>query len=169
MSVLASRGCTVKGVEIDASCVQACQAAGLNAIEGRAECLPVSDASVDAIVCSVVLPYTDQRRAIAEWSRVLRPGGIVNVTCHGIGYGLDYLIRGPGLSRRLYGVRMLLNTQVYQLLGRRLPGWLGDTLCQQSRALNNCYRASGLTLVREEVVGAVMGLPRYLCHRVVKR
>ena len=169
MSELASRGCLVTGVEIDPSLVRVCQAAGLPVCEGRAEGLPVADASVDGIVCSVVLPYTDERQAIAEWARVLRPGGAVNATYHGVGYGLYYLTGGRGIMCRVYGFRMLANTLFYQLFGRRLPGFLGDTLCQTSRRLRSYYRASGLVLEREQVVGAVMGHPQYLCHRVVKR
>jgi len=169
MSELVSRGCSVTGVESDSSVVQTCRAAGLQVSEGRAEDLPVADASVDGIVCSVVLPYTDERQAIAEWARVLKPGGAVNVTCHGVGYGLDYLIRGRGWKRRFYGFRMLSNTLFYRLSGRRLPGFLGDTLCQTSRWMSSYYQAFGLDLEREQVVGVVMGFPQFLCHRVVKR
>ena len=75
MSRLADRGCSVSGVEIDHSLVQMCRASGLQVVEGRAESLPLAAASVDAIVCSVVLPYTDERRVIAEWNRVLESGG----------------------------------------------------------------------------------------------
>lgn len=165
---LTEQGCTVSGVDIDASLVAACRAAGLQVTEAQAEHLPLDDASVDAIVCSVVLPYTDERAAVSEWARVLRPGGAANITCHGIGYGLNYLLHGVNLSRRIYGSRMLLNTWFYRMSGRKLPGFLGDSLCQTSRRMRTYYRAYGLELVRERVVGTEMGCPRFICHRVRK-
>lgn len=169
MADLARRGCAVTGIEIDGSLVQRCQAAGLRVLEGQAEHLPVAAASLDAVVCSMVLPYTDERRAIAEWARTLKPGGVANATFHGIGYGLDYLLHGPGWKRRFYGARMLANTLFYQVFGHRLPGFLGDTLCQTSRRMRSYYRAFGLDLQRESVIGVVAGFPRFLGHRVVKR
>lgn len=168
MSELAARGCSVSGVEIDRVLVEACQISGLQVTEGRAEDLPVADASIDLIVCSVVLPYTDERRAVAEWARVLKPGGAVNAILHGVGYGLDYLFHGPGWKRRFYGFRMLANTIFYGLFGRRLPGFVGDTLCQTRRRMKSYYRISGLALEREHVVAVLMGAPKFLCHRVVK-
>lgn len=168
MAALAGKGHSATGVEIDPALVDRCCRSGLDVVEGRAEQLPFADASIDAIVCSVVLPYTDERLAIAEWARVLRPGGVVNVTCHGIGYGLNYMLRGPGFRRRLYGLRMLVNTATYAVLRRRLPGFLGDTLCQTPGQLRKYYGAHGLALVREDVFGKTLGMPQFLCHRLLK-
>jgi SAM-dependent methyltransferase len=168
MAELARRGCSVVGVEIDRALVQRCTEAGLRVHEGRAEELPLADAAVDGIVCSVVVPYTDEERAVAEWARVLRPGGTINATFHGVGYGVDYLVHGPGLKRRFYGLRMLVNTMYYRATGRKLPGFVGDTLCQTSSRLQAYYRRCGLTLEREEVIGTVLGAPWFLAHRVVK-
>jgi len=168
MSELIGIGCTVKGVEIDRSLVRACQAKGMPVSEGRAERLPIEDSSVDAIVCSVVLSYTLERQAVEEWARVLKPGGVINATYHGIGYGLNYLFYGPRFKTRVYGFRMLANTLFYRLTSHRLPGFLGDTLCQTSRRMMTYYRTFGLRLEREQVVGVVAGTPRFLCHRVIK-
>lgn len=165
---LAERGCRVQGVEIDPALVARCRAAGLDVLLGRAERLPVPDESFDAIVCSVVVPYTDERVAVAEWSRVLKPGGFVNVTGHGTGYGIDYLFRGEHWKRRFYGFRMLVNTAVYGATGRRIPGFLGDTLCQTPRRMRAYYREHGLELRRELLAGMVAGHPQFICHQVVK-
>jgi SAM-dependent methyltransferase len=168
MSELGARGCAVVGVEIAKPLVQSLTDRGLAVCEGQAEDLPLPDASFDAIVCSVVLPYTDERQSVAEWARVLKPGGIVNASYHGVGMGLIFLLRGPGLRLRFYGFRMLANTLFYRLTGFRLPGFLGDTLCQISSRMNSYYQASGLRLERELIVEKVMGAPRFLCHRTVK-
>lgn len=168
MTELESMGCSVSGVEINRSLVESCRASGLQVSEGRAERLPVESESVDAIVCSVVLPYVDQKPAIAEWARVLQPGGIVNATYHGIGYGLDYLTRGAGFKTKFYGFRMLANTAFHALTGGRLPGFLGDTFCQNRRRLNSYYRLAGLELQSELIVNECAGLPVFFCHRLTK-
>ncbi|MGZ4661436.1 MAG: class I SAM-dependent methyltransferase [Arthrobacter sp.] len=46
--------------------------------DGVAEALPAADASVDVVVCSLVLcSVADQAAALAEVVRVLRPGGVL--------------------------------------------------------------------------------------------
>jgi ubiquinone/menaquinone biosynthesis C-methylase UbiE len=45
------------------------------ALDGTAEALPVADASVDAIVVAQAFHWFDTVRALAEFHRVLRPGG----------------------------------------------------------------------------------------------
>lgn len=92
----------------------------------------------------------------------------MKATLHGIGFALNYMLRGRGLKCRFYGFRMLINTLFYRLFGLRLPGSLGDTLCQTSRRMAVYYRESGLHLEREQVVGVVMEFPQFICHRVVK-
>jgi SAM-dependent methyltransferase len=168
MSDLARRGYPVAGVEINCALVRSCRAAGLQVDHGRAEDLNLVDASVDAIVCSVVLPYTDEKLAVAEWGRVLKPGGVVNATFHGLGYAVKQMLHGPGWRKHVYGMRQLANTLFYRITGWRLPGGLGDTLCQTSSRMRSYYAASGLRLEEERVVESVMGSPRFLCHRVVK-
>lgn len=45
------------------------------ALAGGAERIPLPDASVDAVVAGQAFHWFDQRRALAEIARVLRPGG----------------------------------------------------------------------------------------------
>ncbi|HEX2104792.1 MAG TPA: class I SAM-dependent methyltransferase [Solirubrobacteraceae bacterium] len=52
-------------------------------LDALADELPLADASVDAAVCSLVLcSVPDQRRALAELRRVVRPGGELRVFEH---------------------------------------------------------------------------------------
>ena len=50
-----------------------------NALAGRAEALPLDDASVDGAVCSDAWHWFDGARAAGELARVVRPGGGVVV------------------------------------------------------------------------------------------
>lgn len=160
--------CEAVGLEIDEALVHHHRAAGCDVRLGRAEELPFEDASFDRIICSVVLPYTDEQRTVAEWSRVLRPGGIVLATYHGLGYGLRYLCRGESLWQRVYGGRMLLNTLTFRITRRRLPGFLGDTLCQTSARLARQYRSAGLELQQERVFDRYGGCSRFFGHKIGK-
>lgn len=163
---LAARGLRTSGVEVDARLVAECCERGLSVRFGMAESLPFEDEGFDAIVSSVVLPYTKQRLALREFTRVLRPGGVMNLTCHGLGYGLHYAVSEPG--KRLYGVRMIANTASYSLTGYRLPGVLGDCLCQTERALSSYARENGLALSETLVVDTYMGLARFVGFRLRK-
>ncbi|TMJ11476.1 MAG: class I SAM-dependent methyltransferase [Alphaproteobacteria bacterium] len=56
--------------------------------------LPYPDESFDGIFCYSVLYYTDHRRALAEFARVLRPDGRLYVCGNGLGWYLHNLIDG---------------------------------------------------------------------------
>ncbi len=118
------------------------RAAGYAVSRAKAEALPFRDGTLDGLVCKVVIPYTDEARAIAEVARVLRPGAVAHVSYHGLGYYLRYLFMDKNWKRRVYAARVLVNTAVYAITGRRLPGFLGDTL-YQSR-----IGCSGITTAR---------------------
>lgn len=46
------------------------------------ERLPFADASFDVVLCRVALPYMDNRRAIGEIARVLKPKGVLLLKTH---------------------------------------------------------------------------------------
>ncbi|MFW0789569.1 class I SAM-dependent methyltransferase [Gordonia sp. CPCC 205333] len=48
--------------------------------EGPAEALPLPDASVDAVITTTAFHFFDQPRALAEYSRVLKPNGIIAIS-----------------------------------------------------------------------------------------
>lgn len=56
---------------------------GAVALEGRAEALPLGDASVDAVLGSSMWHWVDEAAAVAEAARVLRPGGVLGVLWSG--------------------------------------------------------------------------------------
>jgi len=152
------------GVEPSQQLVDGLVARGMTAVRGEAERLPVQPRSFDGLICKVVVPYTDERKAVAEWARVVKPGGRVLASYHGAGYYLRYLTTGPGLGLRVYGARSLVNTWWYALTARRLPGFVGDTLYQSSRRLNDYYREFGFLLERETPAPTFVGKPVFIYH-----
>ncbi len=74
--------CTLVGVEREAAWVARCQAtsnaANLRFTLGRAEQLPFDDASLDLVTCQTLLIHVqDPAQVLAEFARVLKPGGVL--------------------------------------------------------------------------------------------
>ncbi len=166
MRAVLGRGCTVVGIEYDEALAIRGRATGLAVCRAAAEHLPFASGSFDGLMCKVVIPYTDEARAIAEIARVLRRGGIGRIAYHGLGYSYRYLLTEPNWKRRLYGARTIANTQVYRLTGQRLPGFWGDTIYQTPRSLRHYYGRAGLELVAEHPSPRFAGAPVFIYHTV---
>ncbi len=169
LRALVARGCRAVGLEADSRLVALASACGLSVSHGQAERLPFASASFDGVVCEVVIPYTDEARAIAEIGRVLKPGGLARLSYHGLGYPLRSLAIERGWKRQLYSARVMVNTWVYALSGRRLPGFWGDTVYQSRARLRRHYEQAGLELVEERVPARFAGAPVFLYHAVRRR
>jgi SAM-dependent methyltransferase len=168
MDELRRKGCTPFGVDVDPDALARCRERGLAVMLARAERLPIADASLDGIVCKVVLPYVAEDRAVAEFARLLKPGGECHLVAHGAGFFLKYLLLPPAWKYRIYGLRALVNTWLWAAAGRRLPGFLGDTIYQSRRRLSKYYREHGLTLTHETAAKEFLGSPVFIYHRLSK-
>src|SRR5690606_10395037 len=51
--------------------------------QADADALPFASGSMDVVICRLVLPYLNHTAALAEFARVLRPGGILSTEVHG--------------------------------------------------------------------------------------
>jgi SAM-dependent methyltransferase len=149
LRLVESRGSKGVGVEPAPSERTVGVSPSLTFIRAVAENLPFRDASFDGVICKVVTPYTDEEKCVTEIARVVRPRGIIVFCHHGLGYFLRYVLRPPSWKHALYGIRAIVNTLVYRLTARRLPGALGDTIFQTSRQMRRYYDRRGL-LVRVE-------------------
>lgn len=165
---LRRHGLSSVGIDLDDRSLAECRNRGLRVLKARAEQLPMKTSCLDGAVCKVVLPYTDESRALAEIARVLKPGGVGHLCYHGAGYYVRYLVAAENWKFRVYGLRTLLNTWVYSLSGRRLPGFLGDTIYQSRRRLGRHYRGSGLLLRRTAEAKTFWGWPVFIYHVVEK-
>jgi SAM-dependent methyltransferase len=165
---LERRGCLPMGIDVDMASLTYCRSQKLRALQGYAEQLPVKTASLDGLVCKGVIPFTNEPCAFREMGRVLKPGAIGYCCYLGAGYYLRYLLIGPAWKFRFYGLRTLVNTWLYAVSGRRLPGFLGDTIYQSRRRLATYYRDNRIHLQEESPARTFLGLPVFLYHTIKK-
>jgi ubiquinone/menaquinone biosynthesis C-methylase UbiE len=97
-------GCRSLGFDVDTPSIQSGRRAYPDAqlFAGNAEDLPLPDDSVDALFSFSVFQYVDRSRALAECSRVLKPGGQFVVVENLSGNPIAQLHRA---RRRLFGPR----------------------------------------------------------------
>ena len=163
---LGQRGCRAFGIEVDRAALADCRSRGLRVLHACAEQIPVKNASLDGLVCKGVIPFTDEPCAFREIGRVLKSEA-VGYTCYlGAGYYLRYLVFAPSWKFRFYGLRTLVNTWLYRATGRRLPGFLGDTIYQSRRRLATRYCADGLRLIQESPARTFLGFPVFIYHTI---
>ncbi|MDE0325046.1 MAG: class I SAM-dependent methyltransferase [Candidatus Poribacteria bacterium] len=78
--------------------------------------LPFADASFDLVTCFLVMPHVpDDRVALTELARVLKLGGTLAISGHGLGFPLRYLKRF-----RLKPLQMYLASLIYRCTGKKL-------------------------------------------------
>lgn len=86
---------------------------------GRGEDLPFEDASFDAIISGIALPYMDIPQALAECRRVLRPCGEIHVTLHPFRFTLHELRESfPNPVAMVYRLWVMANGVVFHFTGR---------------------------------------------------
>ncbi|MBX3452428.1 MAG: class I SAM-dependent methyltransferase [Planctomycetaceae bacterium] len=169
MLELIANGHEAVGVDLDTDAIRRLRSDGLNVVEGSAESLPFQDAMFDGVVCKVVFPYTYSAKAIAEIARVLKPGGTVRFSFHGAGYYLLYMFHHPNWKSRIYGLRSLVNGWVYAITGRRLPGFLGDTIYQSTTRLSRYYRRHRFEVIESPEAPTYLGFPVLMYQTVRKQ
>jgi ubiquinone/menaquinone biosynthesis C-methylase UbiE len=164
LQLLRTGGFRPIGLEPNAEQARRCRTRGFLVIRGQAEALPFRTATFDGVLCKVTLPYTDERRALGELARVVRPGGAVLLSSHGVGYSLRYLLWPDSWKHAAYALKTLVNTFVYRVFGRRLPKALGDTVFQSGPRLRAYYRRMGLRLESEVPSRRFAGFPVFIGH-----
>ncbi|WP_417326349.1 class I SAM-dependent methyltransferase [Halarcobacter sp.] len=78
-----------------------------------AEKLPQEDNAFDLVFCAGVFMFTEQKKALREFNRVLKNNGKVFVTVNGLGYFIMYLLNGMrylSLNKTRYGLSGIFNT-----------------------------------------------------------
>lgn len=96
-------------------------------LTAQAEHLPLASGMFDVVICRVALPYTDNRAALREMSRVLRPGGVLLLKTHRPRYYTEKALdgfrrRSPRFS--IHALRVLVSGGLFHVLGWQPPGGL---------------------------------------------
>ncbi len=83
--------------------------------------LPFADETFDLVTCFLVMPHVpDDKVALTELARVLKPSGTLAISGHGFGFPLRYLKRF-----RLKPLQMYPASLIYKCTGKK---WIRNTL-----------------------------------------
>ena len=125
-------------------------------VRGRAESLPFESARFDVVNCALALPYTNNKRALKEMSRVLQPGGLLILRFHHALFYTWMLWRGLkslDLHPIVHAARVLLAGTLYHLSGRQCRiRWLSETF-QTRWQLRRDLESAGL-YINYELAGS---------------
>jgi SAM-dependent methyltransferase len=101
----------------------------LKVAAAQGERLPFASGAFDYVYSRVALPYMDIPSALAEMSRVLRPGGRLWLALHPIGIPAEQFRRGNAKGK-LYALYTIANGAWLHLTGRtlRLPGGVCESI-----------------------------------------
>ena len=98
--------------------------------------LPFADASFDLVTCFLVMPHVpDDKTALMELTRVLKPGGTLAISGHGFGFPLRYLKRF-----KLKPLQMYLASLIYGCTGKK---WVRNTL-QNDKKICDILKSIGV-------------------------
>jgi SAM-dependent methyltransferase len=93
-------------------------------VDGRGESLPFANEEFDVVLCYSAHQYMDVTVALLEMTRVLRPGGQLQIVGGVLGdFARGYaaaMIRKPRLGKIKHYLLTIANTLTYQMLKRRL-------------------------------------------------
>ena len=81
---------------------------------------------------------------------------------------MRYILQLSNWRRAVYGIRTLLNSAVFFVTGKRLPGFWGDTIMQTRARLKQLYRRNGLALEKDTPSPRFLGCPVFIYHNVRK-
>ena len=98
--------------------------------------LPFADETFDLVTCFLVMPHVpDDKAALTELARVLKPDGTLAISGHGLGFPLRYLKRF-----RLKPLQMYLASLIYRCTGKK---WIPNTL-QSDKEMCNILNSIGV-------------------------
>ena len=109
-----------------------------NLIRASLPTLPFADETFDLVTCFLVMPHvSDDKVALTELARVLKPGGTLAISGHGLGFPLRYLKRF-----RLKPLQMYLASLIYRCTRKK---WIRNTL-QSEKQICSILNDIGLTV-----------------------
>ncbi len=109
------------GVDVDAVFLAHCKQVGVPLFQAALPHLPFADETFDLVTCFLVMPHVpDDTEALKALARILKPGGTLAISGHGMGFPLGHLKRLKPKPLLMY-----LATLIYSITGRK---WMRNTL-----------------------------------------
>lgn len=133
------------------------------------EDLPFEDESFDVVICRVALPYMENRKAIAEMARVMRPHGKLFLKTHAPAFYFGMLrerIKLLNPKQLAYPLICLTGGTLNLLTGKQPQGgiWNGKEVFQTRGFLEQEFKKNKLRIVRE-LVDSNSQTPSYLIEK----
>lgn len=134
--------------------------------------LPFAASSFDVLICRVALMYMNNRAALREMARVLKPGGVFFLMIHAppfywrkFGDGL----KSGDVKSVVHAARVLLNGNRYLLTGKQSFGALsaGGEIFQTRRSIRRELAALDLKITGE-MPGTNSQTPFFIVEKIVK-
>ncbi len=122
--------------------------------------LPFKNETFDLVTCFLVMPHVpEDKAALTELARVLKPGGTLALSGHGFGFPLSYLKR-----LKLKPLIMYLATLIYRCTGKK---WIRNTL-QSDKKVCDILRSIGMSPDRQLRPKKTFGHVTTYCIRAMK-
>lgn len=123
-------------------------------LRGIGEELPFADESFEVVICRVALPYMDNRQALAEISRVLRPNGKFFLKTHAPKFYFWMIkdrLKTLNPKQLAYPIICLMGGTINILTGKHPSGsfWKGKEVYQSDGFLCRELKKNKLKIVRE--------------------
>jgi SAM-dependent methyltransferase len=136
---------------------------------GSAEYLPFLPGAFDVVVCRIALPYMNNRQALSEIARVLRPGGRLLLKIHAPHYyvaKIKVALRTRNWLSAIHATRVLAAGVVYHLTGKQLRNRLiGHEVFQSGWRLRKELKQRGMRLAAELPDSNRLS-PSFVCEKV---
>lgn len=114
------------GVDIDAVFLAHCKKDRFPLLQATLPHLPFADETFELVTCFLVMPHVpDDSAALTELARVLKPGGTLAISGHGMGFPLSHLKRFKPKPLIMY-----LASLIYKITGRK---WIRNTLQSEKK------------------------------------
>ena len=78
-------------------------------LHGSIENIKLNDNEFDAVFCYSVIQHTDYRKSLAEFYRLLKPGGLLYFNSNGFGWYLHNLIEGHNSTSNFFSKQMAID------------------------------------------------------------
>ncbi len=142
----------------------------VNFVCSRGEEIPFADESFDVVLCMVALPYMNNKKTIAEISRVLSPNGMFLLKIHAPRFYFKMLrerFKAGNLKTLIYPLIALFLGSFYWLTGKQLEGGIfkGKEMFQTEKMIRHELHAQGLK-IKDYLPSNNKETPAYL---IVKR